>query len=74
MSKLTLTSGLTELFRPREGDFYNYAPCTVQTDGSTRYVFYCTNGDSGVIVDYIGWRKGTLRDGTWRWSEERIAL
>jgi len=74
MSMLTLTSGLTELFRPREGEFYNYAPCTIQTDGTTRYVFYCTNGESGIIVDYIGWRKGTLKDGTWDWSEERIAL
>ncbi|MFD2614089.1 hypothetical protein [Paenibacillus gansuensis] len=71
---IQLDGGLTELFAPAPGEFYNYAPCVVQTDENTKYVFYCTNKDSGIIVDYIGWRKGTRTDQGWIWSEETHAL
>jgi hypothetical protein len=68
------SKGLTELFAPSKEEIYNYAPCAVQTDETTKYVFYCTNKESGIIVDYIGWRKGQLEDGEWCWGEEHIAL
>jgi hypothetical protein len=71
---LKLTSDLSELFAPASGEYYNYAPCLVQTDDTTKYVFYCTNKDSGVIVDYIGCRKGTLTESGWTWSAENLAL
>ncbi|SDW90694.1 hypothetical protein [Paenibacillus sp. CF384] len=73
--ELEWTSTLAECFAPSKSEIYNYAPCVVQTDDSTRYAFYCTNMESGIIVDYIGWRKGVKEsDGQWRWGEEGIAL
>lgn len=72
--KLVSDGQLKELFAPSKKEIYNYAPCLIQTDENTKYVFYCTNRESAVIVDYIGWRKGVLRNGDWVWGEEHIAL
>lgn len=58
-------SPMTPLFQKSEGEFYNYAPCMVQVDATTKYVYYCSNRTSGVIVDYICWRKGTFENNDW---------
>ena len=57
------------------GQIYNYCPVVIQTDASTRYVYYCSNMNSGEIVDYIAVRKGDRTpDGNWTWGEKQIAL
>ncbi len=56
-------------------EIYNYCPVVLQLDDGTRYVYYCTNKDSGVVIDYIGCRKGTLQpDGSYVWGEESLVL
>ena len=59
---------------PLEG-IYNYCPSVMLTDENTAYIYYCTNKESYVIIDYIGCRKGVRGDdGTWSWGEEFIVL
>lgn len=58
---------------------YNYCPAIIyDTDdlgNPLMHIWYCTNKDSGVIVDYIGYRTATQReDGKWKFSEEEIVL
>ena len=58
---------------------YNYCPAIIQDkDENGRdimYIWYCTNKDSGVIVDHIGFRVGTKEDnGKWSFTDEEIAL
>lgn len=58
---------------------FNYCPAILtetDSDGNTvMHIWYCTNKDSGVIMDHIGYRTGTLQsDGKWLFSEEKIVL
>jgi len=57
---------------------YNYCPAIIEEveDGkNVMHVWYCMNRDSGVIMDYIGYRKGVQdEDGKWEFSDEEIAL
>lgn len=57
------------LFEPA-GGVYNYCPSAFVEDGVT-HVYYCTNTESEVIVDSIGYR--TSENGA-AYSEERIVL
>ena len=71
-------------------NIYNYCPSIIQTDDTTRYVWYCTNrytkgffpsgegmdelGDNQ-ITDYVGFRKGLLgKDGKWYWSPKSYVM
>ena len=65
---------MNKLFDPGERNYYNYAPCLVQTEPDTKYVFYCSNGETDIVVDYICWRKGTLIDGVWVWGPQNTAF
>lgn len=67
-------SPMMPLFQKGEGEFYNYAPCMVQVDATTKYVYYCSNRTSGVVVDYICWRKATLENNEWAWGNEHVAF
>ena len=67
-------SNMTALFTKPEGNFYNYAPCMVQIDENTKYVYYCANQSSGEIIDYICWRKATRQGNSWVWSNENVAF
>ena len=57
---------------------YNYCPAIIQEieDGhNIMHIWYCMNRDSGVIMDYIGYRKGVQdEDGLWEFSDEEIAI
>lgn len=57
---------------------YNYCPAIIYDteDGQQiMHVWYCTNRDSGVMMDYIGYRKGIQQeDGKWLFSDEEIVL
>jgi len=58
---------------------YNYCPAIItekDEDGNdVMHVWYCTNKDSGVIMDYIGYRVGVKgKDGKWSFGEESIVL
>ncbi len=58
---------------------YNYCPAIIMdtdSEGRSRInIWYCTNKDSGIIVDYIGFRQGILNDeGKWEFSDEKIVL
>lgn len=58
---------------------YNYCPAIIMdTDNEGRKrmnIWYCTNKDSGIIVDYIGFRQGILNEhGRWEFGEEKIVL
>lgn len=61
-----------------DSKFYNYCPAIIRetVDGEeVMHVWYCTNRDDGVMMDYIGYRKGVLReDGKWLFGEQQIAL
>ena len=67
-------SPMSPIFEKNIGDYYNYAPCLIQTDSNTQYLYYCGNQHSSEIVDYICWRKGILEDGKWSWSNENVAF
>ena len=59
--------------------FYNYCPAIIvdeTDDGKQRMnIWYCTNKDTGVIVDYIGFRQGILNENNrWEFSDETIVL
>lgn len=59
--------------------FYNYCPAIIvdgTDDGKQRMnIWYCTNKDTGVIVDYIGFRQGILNENNrWEFRDETIVL
>lgn len=63
----------------KETKKYNYCPAIIyDTDEQGKeimHVWYCMNRDSGVIMDYIGYRLGTKQDnGKWRFTDEEIAI
>lgn len=58
------------LFEPTKDQIYNYCPAGFVENGVT-HVYYCTNVDSGVVTDYIGYRFS--EDGV-HYSEETIVL
>ena len=62
-------------FRDVSGEnHYNYCPSYIQTDADTRYIFYCRNPKSDIIVDSIYWRKAVRNGSTWVWGNQREAL
>lgn len=58
--------------------YYNYCPSIMmdtENGKEVMHIWYCTNKDDGVIVDYIGYRKGTKQeDGKWLFTDEEIVL
>lgn len=58
------------LFSPAKEGVYNYCPAGFVEDGAV-YLYYCTNEDSYVVTDSIGYR--TSEDGL-RYSGETIVL
>lgn len=72
--KAEIQSAPHPLFEKAAGEFYNYAPCYVQVNDTTKYVFYCSNQTSSEIVDYICWRKADLTNGIWVWGNENVAF
>lgn len=65
-----------ELFgESKEENFYNYCPSVMMEGNNVMHVWYCTNLESGIVRDYVGYRKGTLNaSGKWEFSEKKIAL
>lgn len=65
-----------ELFgESKDENFYNYCPTVMMEGNDTMHVWYCTNKDSGIVYDYIGYRKGTLNaSGKWEFTEKQIVL
>ena len=64
---------------PEDTKMYNYCPAVIvdkDEDGNdVMHVWYCTNKDSGVIVDHIGYRTGVKQaNGKWIFSDEKIVL
>jgi hypothetical protein len=59
---------------PGAGQYYSYAPSTVQTSASTRYVFYCGNSPEGDVKDHVWLSVGHTTRGQWRYSTPRIVL
>lgn len=58
---------------------FNYAPSIImdkdEQGNEIMHIWYCTNKQSGIIVDHIGYRKGTLnKNGKWEFNEETIVL
>lgn len=58
---------------------FNYCPSILtEADDQGRtimHIWYCTNKQSGIIMDHIGYRTGVLQeDGKWVFSEEEIVL
>ena len=65
----------TRQFTSKKGGIYNYCPSIMVCDDGSAYVYYCTNKDSNRIVDYVGFRKGTvLSNGEIKWGEESRVL
>ena len=69
-----MSSRMLPLFEKNNGEYYNYAPCMIQTDANTRYIYYCSNKESSKIIDYICWRKCTFSNGIWSCGRENIAF
>lgn len=61
-----------------DSKFYNYCPAIIretENGQEVMHVWYCTNRDDGVMMDYIGYRKGVLQaDGKWLFGDQIIAL
>lgn len=72
-SKPAATTSYTGI-DPGGGSFYTYAPSTVQTDSSTRYVFYCQNSPSGAISDHVYLSVGHLRHGAWKYGRPKAVV
>src|SRR5690554_6719009 len=58
---------------------FNYAPSIIYEQDEhgldIMHIWYCTNVNSGIIVDNIGYRKGIKNsEGLWVFSEEQIVL
>ena len=60
----------TEFDDEDTGNYYNYCPSYIQTDETTRYIFYCKNPDSNIIVDSIFMRKSKFDGEKWNWGEQ----
>jgi hypothetical protein len=59
---------------PGSGEFYSYAPSTVQTGPTTRDVFYCGNSPESVVRDHVLLSVGHLVNGRWRYSAPSIVF
>ncbi|MGN1077440.1 MAG: hypothetical protein ACI4ST_02900 [Candidatus Gallimonas sp.] len=61
-----------------DSKFYNYCPAILretENGEEVMHVWYCTNRDDGVMMDYIGYRKGVMQeDGKWLFGEQQIVL
>ncbi len=56
-------------------NFYNYCPTILMEGADTMHIWYCSNGVSGNVTDYVAYRKGTLQaDGKWTFSEKQLVL
>jgi hypothetical protein len=53
---------------------YTYAPSTVQTSSTTRYVFYCGNLTSGLVQDHVFVSVGHRVSGQWRYGTPTVAF
>ena len=40
---------------------YNYCP-SYFIENNVAHVFYCTNKDEGNVTDYVGYRRGVIKD------------
>ena len=65
-----------ELFgESSDEDFYNYCPSIMMEGNNIMHIWYCSNKESGIITDYIAYRKGTLSsDGLWTFTEKQLVL
>lgn len=59
--------------------YYNYCPAIIEekdeNGNDVMHVWFCTNRDDGVMMDYIGYRKGVKQaNGKWRFSELEIVM
>lgn len=55
-------------------NYYNYCPSII-VEGKTMHIWYCSNRDDALIVDYVAYRKGTLHDdGKWSFTDKTFAL
>lgn len=56
-------------------NYYNYAPTVMMEGNSIMHVWFCGNGTSGNVTDYIVYRRGVLKgDGTWIFSDRELVL
>lgn len=58
---------------------FNYCPAILtevnESGQQVMHVWYCTNKQTGIIMDHIGYRTGVLQaNGKWLFSEEKIVL
>ena len=67
---ITACAGAEPLFDPAKAGIYNYCPSAF-VEGGIVHMYYCTNVDSRVVVDHIGYR--TSQDGQ-AYSPESIVL
>ncbi|MBQ8406608.1 MAG: hypothetical protein IJY38_01700 [Clostridia bacterium] len=59
--------------------YYNYCPAIItekdEAGNDIMHVWFCTNRDDGLIMDYIGYRKGVKQpSGKWRFSDLQIVM
>ena len=59
---------------PGAGQFYSYAPSTVQTNSTTRDVFYCGSWPEGVVKDHVWLSVGHLVHGRWDYSRPKVVF
>ncbi len=61
-----------------DSKYYNYCPAILREttdEGEVMHFWYCTNRDDGVMMDYIGYRKGVKQEnGKWLFGDEKIVL
>jgi len=56
-------------------NFYNYCPSIMYEGKNVMHIYYCSNLESGKVVDHIAYRKGVLHaDMKWVFSEKKIVL
>jgi hypothetical protein len=56
-----------------QGQKYKYVPTAIEENG-IRYLFYCTNIESGNITDHIALRIGEFVNGSWQYGQEQVVL
>lgn len=52
-----------------ESNFYNYCP-SMFIENNEAHVYYCTNKEEGKVTDYVGYRKGIIKNNKVKYDDE----
>ena len=60
--------------KPEETRLYNYCPSIFIDSDGDEHVYFCTNKVEGNVTDYIGYRKGSIVDGSISYTDVNYVM